>query len=43
MIFDAEEILADCFVGLLTGEALGHVASVSRRMAAIVCRYRCSG
>jgi hypothetical protein len=43
MIFDAEEILADCFVGLLTGEDLGPATNVGRGMASIVRRYRCSG
>lgn len=36
MIFDPEELLADCFVGVLTGKSIGPAAKIGYRMAAII-------
>jgi len=39
MIFDAEEVLADCFAGHLAGKAPGLMVNTGRHMASVVYRY----
>ena len=39
IIFDAEEVLADCFADLLAGKVPGPMANTGRRMTSVVCRY----